>query len=309
MRPSPILAALLASALASLAPALARASACCGDGRGIGRHLADAERAGLSGSVRGAARVGSWSSTRDFTTPDTGTFDRELRAEIGWAVRASQRVEIGVVVPMLYTWKQAGELASSGGGAGDITASGRLELIAPSWSSWVPGTALTLSTLLPTGRGAQASTDLLGADATGLGAAEIRPGIAFEKTWEGWFATITASVGVRTAYVGPSGTEVHLAPRWQILAAGGPVWSSGFSISVGALHEREAGPAMDGAAAPDSATRERTAVLLFAGYDFATRWTAIASSQIDVPLGGIGRNESAQIALSLGLLRTWGLHD
>jgi hypothetical protein len=315
MRASPALAALACLALLALLPLLpleprlAHASACCGAGHGIGQRLNDTEDAALSTAVGGAIRLGSWTHERSFIPPGEGDLDGELRAEIGWLVRVKRRAQVGLSVPLIYTLRQAGDLSSSGGGVGDITALARVDLLTPTAIRWAPGVALTLVALVPTGRGASRSTDLLAADATGLGTAEIRPGIALEKTWiEGWFAMAQLAVGLRIPYIAPSGLAIGLAPRWQALAAAGPSWSSGFSLSLGLLYEREAAPSLGGVTAPDAA-RERTAALLFAAYDIDMRYTVFISSRVDAPIPGLGRNEGALAAASIGLRRAWGMVD
>jgi hypothetical protein len=310
MRPSlPLLAGLAAASLAWLAPAIARASACCGVGHSVGLRLTEAENAAFISTMRGAARIGSWASTRGFALPGEGDYDRQIRGEIGWLVRVKRRGEIGVLVPLVYTFRQAGELASSGGGVGDVTATGRFHITPAASPGWIPGISVSLGALIPTGRGADASEDVLASDATGLGAGELRPGITLEKAWgDGWLATAAFSAGWRTPFTTPAGISVKLAPRWQALAAVGPSWSWGFSLSLGVLYEREGSPEIDGIAAPD-ATRERTSAILFAAYDADDRWTLVASSQIDAPITGLGRNESAEAALSVGVRHTWGWKD
>jgi hypothetical protein len=309
MRASHGIASLVCFALGALAPRAALGSACCGTGYGIGQRLGDTEDAALSFGTRGSFRFGSWGADGSFAGPPGDDFERELRAEIGWFVRVKRRAQLGLTVPFIYTFRRAGALSSSGGGVGDVTAGGRLDLVDPGAYRWFPGVVLTLAAVVPTGRGASRSTDMLAADATGLGTAEIRPGIALEKTWiEGWFATAQASVALRTPYTSPSGLTVGLAPRWQALAAAGPSWSNGFSFSLGLLYEREGAPSLGGVAS-EGAARERTAALAFAAYDIDERYTVFITSQIDAPIGGLGRNEGASAAAALGLRRAWGMHD
>jgi len=305
MRPGPI--ALTAALLAALAaPGRARAAACCGSGHGVGPLLADAERAALTLGLGASLRVGQWSYRGEFRSLSGGDFDREIRAEIGWIVRAGQSFQLGVTAPAIYTFKQTGDLASSGGGAGDVTAFARYEIVPSRASRPYPGVALTLSTLLPTGRSAERSRDPLGADATGLGVAEIRPGIALEKRWDfGLYATAAASIGIRTVDHLASGALVAAAPRLQLFGALGPFWDMGLSTSLGILFEREAAPSIGGVAAAGAA-RARTAAVAFVAYDLDPRWTAVASATIDLPIRGLGQNEPLAVAPILGVRRVWG---
>jgi hypothetical protein len=292
-----------------LGPARARAAACCGTGHGLGQRLGPAERAAATAGVRASDRFGAWTSRRDVVAPADGDHDRELGLEIGWIARAGRRVQIGVAVPILATWKALGGASSSGGGVGDVSATGRLDLLEEGPVPWAPSVTATFTAGLPTGRPSSSSRDPLGADVTGLGAAELRPGLAVEKSWDaGVYATAAASAAFRTTSHAASGAEVHLAPRISLIAAAGPFWDSGLSLSLGVLHEREAAPTVDGRRAP-GADRARTALLAFAAYDLTRRWTAVGSFQLDLPIAGLGRNEPAAIAPYAGIRHVWGAHD
>ena len=306
-RPSVLAAVALATSL--LGPARARAATCCGTGHGLGERLGPSERAVASVALRASDRFGAWTSQRDIVTRAASDHDRELGLELGWVARVGRRVQLGVAVPFLATWKALGGTSSSGGGVGDVTASGRLEILDEGAAPWAPSVAVTFAAGLPTGRPSPLSRDPLGADVTGLGAAALRPGLGVEKSWDsGLYATASASIAFRTAFHAASGAEVHLAPRLSLLAAAGPFWASGLSLAIGALHEREAAPSLDGQRAPD-ADRERTALLASGAYDVTRRWTAFASLQLDLPIAGLGRNEVAAIAPYAGIRHVWGTYD
>ncbi|WP_437593444.1 hypothetical protein [Sorangium sp. So ce1000] len=316
----------------ALHPRVARASACCGAGHGIAQWLAPSERAAASFSLRFTEQLGAWSVDGGFDASGEGVYHRELRAEAGWLVRVGEQVQLAVSVPLMATWTGAGlGGTSSGGGPGDVGAAGRIALIDGAASPWLPSAAFTLGVTLPTGRGPSTGTapvdvgsggaigaramgvDMTGADTTGLGVAEIRPGIVFEKSWGSFQALLAASTSVRTSYHLSDGGAVQPAPRVQILAAAGPAWSSGASLTVGALHEREGPPRESepgpGPRRPMAKARGRTALLAVLAHDIGARWTAVGNLQVDVPLSGVGRNEGAFGALSAGLRYVWGRRD
>lgn len=276
----------------------------------MGQWLSPSERAAVSLAVRGSERFGSWSLDREFALSAEDSHDRELRADVGWLVRVGERVQLGVTAPLLATWRGSRTGASSGGGVGDVAVTGRVEVIERDRFAWLPAAALTLGVTLPTGRSYRDSSDPLAADATGLGVAELRPGIVLEKAWGASFqALLAASVGVRSRYHQPTGEVLHPAPRLQIVAAAGPVWpASGLSLTLGGLYEREGAPRQDGRVLSD-VTRERTALLAVLAYDVSARWTAIGNLQVDVPISGIGRAETTAAALSAGVRYVWGRHD
>ncbi|WP_437282076.1 hypothetical protein WME90_16390 [Sorangium sp. So ce375] len=310
-------------------PRAARASACCGAGHGIAQWLAPSERAAASFSLRMTEQLGAWAVDGNFIASGEGVYQRELRAEAGWLVRVGDHVQLGISVPLMATWSGAGlGGTSSGGGPGDVGAAARIALIEGAASPWVPSAAFTLGVTLPTGRGPNDGTtpldvgaagaramgaEISGAGTTGLGVAEIRPGMVFEKSWGSFQALLAASVSVRTSHRLPDGDAVRSAPRVQLLAAAGPAWPSGLSLTVGALHEREGAPReVEPGQGPRRALgrpRDRTALLAVLAHDIGARWTAVGNLQVDVPISGIGRNEGAFAALSAGLRYVWGRRD
>ncbi|XXX81344.1 hypothetical protein WMF30_21520 [Sorangium sp. So ce134] len=320
-----------AAILLSLAvsPGAARASACCGTGHGIAQWLAPSERAAASFSLRFTEQLGSWTPARDFAATGEGVYHRELRADAGWMVRVRERLQLAISVPLLRTWTGEGPGdTASGGGVGDISAAGRIALVEGAMSPWIPSAAFTLGVTIPTGHGQSSGTEPVGvsatgvgtggagpldlgasaADTTGLGMAEFRPGIVLEKSWGSFQALVSASTSVRTSYYTASNQEVQPAHRLQILAAAGPAWPSGTSLTVGGLYEREGYPRKAGRPAKGGAY-ERTALIAVLAHDVSARWTAVGNLQVDVPISGIGRNEGAFAALSAGVRYVWGRHD
>ncbi|WP_437759454.1 hypothetical protein [Sorangium sp. So ce1389] len=300
-----------AAVLLSLAvsPTAARASACCGTGHGAAQWLAPSERAAASFSLRVTEQIGAWTVDRGFEPSGEGIYHRELRADLGWMVRVKEHVQLGIAVPLRVAWAGApGGGNPSGGGLGDVSVAGRITLVGDQVSPWIPAAAFTLGVSIPTGRTQDAALDPLGVDATGLGVAEFRPGMLFEKSWGSFQALLSTSASVRTSYRLPSGEEIAPGERAQILAAAGPVWSSGVSLAAGALYERE-GPPREGGHLLRGKVRERTALLAVLAHDLSARWTAVGNLEVDLPISGIGRNEGAFFALSAGLRHVWGRHD
>jgi hypothetical protein len=285
----------------ALAPRTAFASACCGEGHGIGHRLTSAEAAAISGSVGVVDRIGSWSASGGYHSARGKVSDRELQVIIGWAARVTADTELGITAPILYTWRRLRTAAeSSGGGVGDVTAFARHAFVPPEGRGWLPGIALTFAATAPTGRPASRAKDALGADATGLGVVELRPGLTLEKVWwRGWFASVAGSVGFRTAS-SDGGLEVARAPRWQVIAAAGPSWPSGLSIGVGALVEGESAPEIDGVTDPD-AGRRKTTVLAHVAHDLDLGLTLVANARVDLPVTQLGKNEVAGVGGSIGL--------
>lgn len=287
----------------------AHAAACCGESHGLGERLSTTERAGVTSSFRFRERYGAWAPSGAYGALPEGDVDRELRADVGWLVRVSDEVQIGVSVPAIATWRSLGGHDASGGGIGDITALARWDILPVRGWKGLPGVALTFSATVPTGRGPQRAEDTLAADVTGLGTAELRPGIAIEKNWDaGWFATVIASVALRTGYEA-RGIEVDLAPRLSLVGIAGPTFESlGLSLGAGVVFETEGAPAIDGVTF-DGSSRRRTALLALGGYDLTQRWTLLASATVDLPISDVGQSESLGVAPALGARFVWGDFD
>lgn len=284
-------------------PRRAQAAACCGGGHGLGARLSPMERAAIGISFRAADRFGSFDPAGRFFSIPSGYRDIELRSDISLLFAPLRRLQLGVVIPTLLNVRKTRAQSAWGGGLADVLASARVDLVPLSSPSGWPALALTCSLSLPTGTPLEQSKDALGAGATGLGAAEARPGLFLEKTWEGRATLVAAaSIGFRAPRSSSLGEHLQLGPRSRFLIAAGPVFHSGLSFSFGLLHERERAPSVDSIAA-ENGERRRTAILGFAGYDLSQHWTLLGSVEMDLPILKLGTNEHGAMAFSLGLRR------
>jgi hypothetical protein len=149
------------------------------------------------------------------------------------------------------------------------------------------------------------ASNILAADVTGLGVAELRPGVFVEHVFAGRASAIfAASVGFRTEADEPPAPRFGLAPRVRLLGAMGPVFDTGLSLSIGLIHECEAAPTIEQVTMPDS-DRHRTALFGFVGYDLSSHFTLLGSVELDIPLSYAGQNEPAYAAISIGLRRSF----
>ncbi|MDI1443301.1 hypothetical protein [Polyangium sp. 6x1] len=288
----------------------ASASACCGSGHGLGQRLGPFERGAIGLSFRFSDRFGSHGHAGGFTLAPAGTLDAEGRAELGGLFAPIPRLQLGLVAPVLLNIRGSrDDTAVVGGGFGDLSLSARFDIVSLTTTSAWPAIALTTGVSLPTGRSAAAAKDPLATDATGLGAAEVRPGVFVEKNWDNRASAVfSASIGLRTPMTGARGERIGLGPRARFVAAAGPVFSSGWSLSAGLVHERESAPSIAGVVTPD-ADRRRTAALLFAGYDLSERFTALASLEVDLPVPSLGKNEPSAVAFAIGLRRSFPRYE
>ena len=293
------------AAIVVASPHVARAAACCGSGHGLGQRLGIGEQAALTVSTRLADRFGSYDVQSQFLTIPRGSVDIDTRTELAGIVRPSTRFQIGFAVPFVLNIRQFGSDVATGGGMGDLSFQGRFDVISLSTTRSWPAIALTAGVTFPTGRSAMDASNVLAADITGLGVAEVRPGVFVEHSFSGRASAIfAASVGFRSEGDAPPGPHFQLAPRIRVLGAIGPVFDSGLSLSFGVFHEREAAPTIDHVTPPDS-DRRRTAMLGFVGYDFRSSFTLLGSIELDIPLRYVGQNEPAYAAISIGLRRSF----
>lgn len=283
-----------------LAASEARAAGCCGSSHGLGDRLAPGERAAVTVGTRDVERYGTFRSDGSLHTAPDGQVDRELRADLAFATRASARLAFALSVPLLMTHKEVPSGQSgSGAGVGDVVASARYDLPVP-WEHDLL-TTLTFAAQLPTGKPSRRAEEPLDADMTGLGAAELRPGLVLEKTWEStWFATLGGSAGFRSGYTENDGSEVKLAPRYQLYGATGPIIGD-LSISGGVVFEIEAAPRIAGVQPTDiDADRRRTSLFAYVGYDLKSSFRLAATGSFDLPIDGASKNELS--SYSFGLL-------
>ncbi|HVK65877.1 MAG TPA: transporter [Polyangium sp.] len=287
----------------------ASASACCGSGHGLGQRLGPLERGAIGLSFRFSDRFGSYGHAGAFTLAPTGTLDAEGRAELGCLFAPIPRLQLGLVAPVLLNIRGARDGTDVGGGFGDLSLSARFDIVSLTTTSAWPAIALTAGVSLPTGRSAADAKDPLATDATGLGAVEVRPGVFVEKNWDNEASAVfSASIGLRTPMTGARGERIELGPRIRLVAAAGPVFSTGWSLSAGLVHEYESAPSLGGATTAD-ADRRRTAALLFAGYDISERFTALASLEVDLPVSSLGKNEPSAVAFAIGLRRSFPRYE
>ena len=281
----------LVTALLASTPRAADAAACCGSGYGVGRYLASSERAAVMIAMQGRETIGRWDREGAYRASPAGVHEREARGELDWQIRLGPRLQLGVSTPLVVTSKEAGDVASTGGGVGDVRAYGRLDLVREGALYLLPSVSVALSLSLPTGVSSRTSTDTLGADVTGVGAGEVRPTLLFEETFgEHVQASASASMGLRTAYRQRDGREVQLAPRWALSAAAGPRFANGLALTAGILHEREGEATVSGEASRGSG-HYRTAALGAASYDLTSRWTAFLAIVVSVPAANFGAGE------------------
>lgn len=250
---------------------------------------------------------GHWDGDGHYVASDPDAHDREWRVEARGMGRIGRSFQYGVIVPWLHTIRRTRDSSSSGGGVGDVSLLGRWDFVKVGGEGDLPGIAFTMSVGLPTGRSPYKSTDTALADVTGSGAWEFRPGIAIEKSWwTGWYVLAAAGLGFYAPFRGRDDVKIQLGPRELVFVAAGKSWTNGLGLAVGASLDRESGPRVDGQRYV--AFRARTSALLFGSYEIDDHWQLTASSQWDLPVSGLGRDQLAGLTFGLGIRRAWNVY-
>jgi hypothetical protein len=233
-----------------------------------------------------------------------GARDRELRVEARAMTKLGRSVQVGAIVPWLRTVRSFGDSSGSGSGIGDITLLGRYDFVRVGGEDGLPGIAFTFATALPTGRSAEHARDALGADTTGLGTWEVRPGVAIEKSWwTGWFVSGSLAAGFFGAYRRDDGTSVALGPRVLSFIGGGKSFTNGLGLAAGLSYEHQLAPKID-------ATRMgrdpvRASGMILGSYEIDDHWQVFASLLADFA----GREQLANRTFGIGLRRAWNVYE
>lgn len=276
------------------------ANACCGVGYGLGQRLAPMEDAALSSSLGWSGRFASWNREKQVSPMPYGASEQSLRLELSGILRVARRWQFSLSAPVIRNTRSYGTLSSSATRAGDTTAAGRFEVIPVAGAGRPLAFALTMAVVLPTGTPAARSSDPIGADITGLGTWEIRPGMTFESiSTGGWYATASLALGLRAPHREQS-RDVQLSPRFYGIGVLGRTIGQEGSLSAGLLHEREGSARVDGRRV-EGGGRARTAATAMGAAPLADKMWLTGMLLMDIPIAGAGRNEALTRGATLGL--------
>lgn len=270
-------------------------------------RLAPEEVASATLVTTGMDLRGHWDPEGKYVPSDSRARDREYRLEARGMGRVGRHFQYGAIVPVLYTTRGNADSSSTGGGLGDASLLSRWDFVKVGGEGNLPGIAATLSLAMPTGRSPYNSKDALLADVTGAGAWEARPGLALEKSWwTGWYVMAAAGMGFFAPFKSDRDVRIQLGPRVLAFAAAGKGWSNGFGLAGALSYDRESGPRVDGVRYV--AFRARTSAMLFGSYELDDHWQLIASSQWDLPVNKLGRDQLAGLTFGVGVRRAWNVY-
>ena len=283
--------------LASERPA--RAQACCVSTSTIfpGR-LQDGERGLLGVTAMGSAAFGSFDGERILRGQPDGASEIDLLQTLFVTARVGDEpVQINVSVPLVETFRSAQSVSDFGGGLGDISFSMRWDVLKNGRDPVVPGIAPLLSVTVPSGTPADMAQNPLGADATGLGGAQLGAGLALEKTFGRMLLALTGTAsfhGARTVH----GVHSQLGPELAGTIGASYTFRNGLSLGGALTYTGSWDATVNDATVPDSA-RALTTLAIVGALPLHGDARILGSLFFVPPISGLGQNEIADVGLSL----------
>lgn len=295
---------IVVAALCLLAPRLARAQACCAAaGLVAPARLRSYEdyAVGIQGRVRSVE--GAFNEYDAYTGNGPADSEWDLEQDLFAVARVLGRGQVALVIPYLQTRRAVSGLREWGQGIGDVTASARYDFLRAGERRIIPGLALLLGVLVPTGTPPESSGGLLGAGATGQGSYQGTIGVGVEQAFEPYFVTINALFTYRSSR---SVGTVHesFAPEAAGFIAAGRVLPHGATLGAYVSGMIEGDNHDSGQAIPRSSVSVLTAGLA-GSYPLSDQWRLQSTAFQDLPFRGAGQNQTVGIGGSLSLMRLW----
>ncbi|MFO7179225.1 MAG: hypothetical protein DIU78_011040 [Pseudomonadota bacterium] len=296
----------MALALACLALAnAARAQACCAGAAAITPGRLELHETALVGmQARASAATGTYSESARFNGMPNGAAELEFRQDVFASVRWLRRGQTTLMVPFVESWRRAQTTgAEFGGGLGDVNLAARYDVVRiREFRAW-PGIGVLAGLTLPTGRPPESTKLPLGSDATGVGAVQISAGIALEQRLGDVLVSGTGLVAQRTSRR-VSGVKSTLGTQLTAIlgVAVAPSDTSAVAVVVDYTHEGDA--RLDDRVVPNTSSR-RLRLSTTLGLWPSDEWRVLAGLFLDPPLDSLGKNESAFVGGSVGVIRSF----
>lgn len=276
---------------------------CVGGGAIEPARLMLHERGLVALQLQGGVGVGSLSRDGAWVQPPEGTQALQLQQSLIGTVRLFRRAQLSLTVPLVENLRRAGALAAAeqGAGLGDVSLSGRWDFIHPGESSRLPGIAVEVGTVLPTGRALEAARLPLGSDATGAGAVQALAGVSAEEVF-GRFVLSGRLLGAVALPRRVYGMEVQPGPELTAMLAGG--WSPDEASELAlVLSTARAAETRIGGAVAKGSGRALTRVALSGARELVQGWRLNAAVTSDLPW--LGHNRELAAGFSLMMVRSF----
>lgn len=251
--------------------------------------------------LRARSNPGSFDATGGYAT--SAGAEHVLQQDVVAAARFAANGQAGILLPFLQTHRSAGGLDDWGGGMGDLSVTGRYDVLLAAETVHWPGLAVLAAVTLPTGRPPERASHALAADVTGNGSYDATVGLALEKTTPHLYGALNGWVTHRFDRSVGNLTQ-SFSTRWAAQVVGGYVFDSEAALGLYATVRNEGPSTIAGVTDPLTSTRLTT--LGAAGVlPLRDLWRVQGSASFDVPLASFGKNEPAGFGLAGSLVRVW----
>lgn len=305
MRTARALATGLAAALLLLAALTAtagdaRAQACCSGGGALAPWRLEHHEHGLVGlRARVTPTLGDFDADGEYRAVPKGVRELEAEALVFGSVRVAPRVQVGVQAPFVLTNRASGGVDAASGGLGDMSVGVRWD---PLWAGelgGLPGLALELGVVAPTGTAPEEATAPLGVDATGIGAWQVGLDGSVEHVFGAdrqWLASLRGGFRWRAPRE-VHGRTIERAVEGRASLGGAYVFDSGLALAASLDAAWEGG-----GDAGASAAQHLVGLGLNLGAPLGESWRCLASVSSTLPIDGLAANRPWGVALAMTLL-------
>jgi hypothetical protein len=280
------------------------AQACCAGSSALTpARLGIHEDAAVGLIIRGTGILGGYDAERNYFGQPAGTAEFDGEADLVGTLRLLSSGQVTLLIPYVATWRKASGLSEFGGGIGDINLSGRYDFTHAGEATVLPGIAVLFGITFPTGRAPENASKLLATDATGIGAFQLTGGIALEQSFGHFLVNLTGLVGWRTPR-SVNGIQETLGVQFQGLCGLGYAFDNDASLAVSFAYVAELDAVLNGQSVPNSG-RALPTLGLSGSLPLSEAWRVQGGLNYNLPISGLGRNQTAGLGFSLSILRTW----
>jgi hypothetical protein len=280
----------------------AHGQACCASaGLVAPTRLRSYEDIAVGVQAKGRTVFGAFNPDGGYASSAGGESEWTFEQDLFGVLRLFNRGQVSLLLPFVETRSRLPGIRASGGGIGDLALNARYDFISTGERGAIPGVAVLLGAVFPTGTSVDDATTA--ADATGQGSFEANGGVAVEQAFGQFFATAQALVGFRTSRRVANVNE-SFVPRFTALAAAGRMLPHGATIGAFVSGMRQGDNQDAGGPIAGSGVSLLTvgAASTVSPTDY---WRVQGTASGNIPIGGTGRNQTAGVGVTLSLIRLW----
>ena len=298
------LCALTVAALLGLGVPQALGQACCAGASTLSpARLTSIEDAAVGLQLSAAVNTGSFDPAGHYSNNPSGASEQDFMESAFGTVKFADRAQVTLLVPFDETHRSIVGANEAGGGVGDVNLSVRYDFLLAKEVRYWPGVAVLAGGTAPTGRTVENSGDLLGTNATGLGAWQGTLGLALEQSYGPILVNLTGLLTDRTSR-DVFGVHETLGLQFTGLAAVGYAFHFNAGLAFIVQTSIEQDPVLDGVT-QQGAGRQSTAIGLAGGGPLWEDWRFQGSLTDALQISNLGQGQPVGITATLALLHSW----